>query len=156
MGTKSRAQPPSPGDCDQVLGPDYCRKGGTRGRFTGSSTTETRTPNWHRANIAHKECGWKDGDRGGPAQTQNPLVRKRKTDLTLTGLLMEGPGVFRLDESCLVAIPHEYIREDRRDENYRKTVARPTMSPLYQMSNPPPTNEHHCLSQLALRGRCSA
>jgi hypothetical protein len=39
-----------------------------------------------------KECGWKDGDRGGPAQTQNPLVRKRKTDLTLTGLLMEGLG----------------------------------------------------------------
>jgi len=38
-----------------------------------------------------KECGWKDGDRGGPAQTQNPLVRKRKTDLTLTGLLMKGP-----------------------------------------------------------------
>jgi hypothetical protein len=38
-----------------------------------------------------KECGWKDGDRGGPAQTQNPLGGKRKTDLTLTGLLMEGP-----------------------------------------------------------------
>ena len=27
---------------------------------------------------------------GGPAQTQNPLGEKRKTDLTLTGLLMEG------------------------------------------------------------------
>jgi hypothetical protein len=35
---------------------------------------------------------WKDGDRGGPAQTQNPLGGKRKTDLTLTGLLMEGLG----------------------------------------------------------------
>jgi hypothetical protein len=42
-----------------------------------------------------KECGWKDGDRGGPAQTQNPLVRKRKTDLTLTGLLMEGLIVWK-------------------------------------------------------------
>jgi hypothetical protein len=39
-----------------------------------------------------KECGWKDGDRGGPAQTEKPLIRKRKTDLTLTGLLMEGLG----------------------------------------------------------------
>jgi len=39
-----------------------------------------------------KECGWKEGDRGGPAQTQNPLGEKRKTDLTLTGLLMEGLG----------------------------------------------------------------
>src|SRR5690348_14819431 len=47
----SRAQPPSPGDCDEVLGPDSRRKGGTRGRFTGSSTTETRTPTRHRAKI---------------------------------------------------------------------------------------------------------
>jgi hypothetical protein len=35
---------------------------------------------------------YQDGDRGGPAQTQNPLEEKRKTDLTLTGLLMEGLG----------------------------------------------------------------
>src|ERR1700674_734244 len=38
-----------------------------------------------------KECGWKDGDRGGLAQTQKiSWEEKRKTDLTLTGLLMEG------------------------------------------------------------------
>jgi hypothetical protein len=34
-----------------------------------------------------KECGWKDGDIGGPAQTQNPSGEKRKPDLTRTGLL---------------------------------------------------------------------
>jgi hypothetical protein len=28
-----------------------------------------------------KECGWKDGDRGGPAQTKKPLIRKRKNRL---------------------------------------------------------------------------
>jgi len=49
-----------------------------------------------------KECGWKDGDRGGLAQGQELTGRKRrtktslqerkkeKTSLTLTGLLMEG------------------------------------------------------------------
>jgi hypothetical protein len=42
--------------------------------------------------FAHKECGWKDGDRGGPAPTEKSLIRKRKTSLTLTGLLMEGLG----------------------------------------------------------------
>src|ERR1700681_3863140 len=49
-------------------------------------------PSTERISLT-KKCGWKDGDRGGPAQTQNPLVRKRKTDLTLTGLLMEGLGL---------------------------------------------------------------
>jgi hypothetical protein len=62
------------------------------------------TPNLHRAKIAQKECGWKDGDRGGSARMQsNPQERRRtqkekntltgmkeKTFLTLTGLLMEG------------------------------------------------------------------
>jgi hypothetical protein len=41
-----------------------------------------------------KDCGWKDGDRGGPAKTQGSTGRKkeerRKTVLTHTGLLMEG------------------------------------------------------------------
>jgi len=50
------------------------------------------TPNWHRATIAQqKECGWKDGDRGGAARTQGTQRKEEeKTDLTLTGLLMEG------------------------------------------------------------------
>jgi len=33
-----------------------------------AAPTESRTPTSHRANIAHKECGWKDGDRGGLAE----------------------------------------------------------------------------------------
>jgi len=42
-----------------------------------------------------KECGWKDGDRGGPARMQGihrkeRESRERKTFLTHTGLLMEG------------------------------------------------------------------
>jgi hypothetical protein len=41
-------------------------------------------------NSLNKECGWKDGDRGGSARTQEAHRRKKKSDLTLTGLLMEG------------------------------------------------------------------
>ena len=45
----------------------------------------------HRANIAHKECGWKDGDRGGLAEWELILRKKKvKVCLTSTGLLMEG------------------------------------------------------------------
>ena len=50
-----------------------------------------------------KECGWKDGDRGGLAQTQKiSWEEKRKTDLTLTGLLMEGlmPEGEKEDHEC--------------------------------------------------------
>jgi hypothetical protein len=42
----------------------------------------------------NQECGWKDGDRGGPARTEGihrkEKRKKRKTHLTHTGLLMEG------------------------------------------------------------------
>jgi len=58
-----------------------------------AAPAETRTPNMHREKIAQKECGWKDGDRGGPAQKgQKPPTakEKEKTDLTHTGLLMDG------------------------------------------------------------------
>ena len=61
-----------------------------------------RTPNLHRAKIAQKECGWKDGDRCGPAQPQKTSTgeekekrrekQKRKIDLILTGLFMAGVG----------------------------------------------------------------
>ncbi len=54
----------------------------------------------HRANIAHKECEWKDGDRGGLAQwKQTERKKKEKVCLDinrpshgrtlLTGLEME-------------------------------------------------------------------
>src|ERR1700722_14767811 len=32
-------------------------------------------------NSLTKECGWKDGDTGGPAPTKKPLIRKRKNRL---------------------------------------------------------------------------
>jgi hypothetical protein len=68
-----------------------------------AAPAEMSTPNLHRAKIAQKECGWKDGDRGGSARMpskpqkegenkkrKTPLQERRKTFLTLTGLLMEG------------------------------------------------------------------
>jgi len=45
-----------------------------------AAPTETRTPTMHRANIAHKECGWKDGDRGGLARTVGIHRKKRETE----------------------------------------------------------------------------
>jgi hypothetical protein len=36
----------------------------------------------HRANIAHKECEWKDGDRGGFAEWEQ-TERKKKEKLCL-------------------------------------------------------------------------
>jgi hypothetical protein len=55
-------------------------------------------PTGNERQSLNKECGWKDGDRGSPAQTQNPLGGKRKTDLTLTGRLMEGLGIRRQNQ----------------------------------------------------------
>jgi hypothetical protein len=62
-------------------------------------------PNCTERPSLNKECGWKGGDRSGLAQGQELTGRKRrtktslqerkkrKTYLTLTGLLMEGVGV---------------------------------------------------------------
>jgi len=59
-----------------------------------AAPAETRTPNWHRAKKSlNKECGWKDGDRGGLAQESKTHLGKNKTVLTRTGLLMEGVGI---------------------------------------------------------------
>ena len=41
-----------------------------------AATTETRTPNCHRAKIAHKESGWEEGDRSGPVERKQ--LRRRK------------------------------------------------------------------------------
>src|SRR5208337_574402 len=35
------------------------------------------TPTWHRANIAHKECESKDGDRGGLAELERTHGKKK-------------------------------------------------------------------------------
>ncbi len=76
----------------------------TRKKRDGIRTTElnrrdqvTAAKSWP---SFHRECGWKDGDRGGLAQSRNSqggreeekhaYREERKTRLTLTGLLMEG------------------------------------------------------------------
>ena len=33
-----------------------------------AAPAEMRTPNLHRAQIAHQECGWKGGNSGGSAR----------------------------------------------------------------------------------------
>jgi hypothetical protein len=44
-----------------------------------AAPAELRTPNLHRANNRSlKECGGKDGDRGGPAQTKKTSDKKKK------------------------------------------------------------------------------
>jgi hypothetical protein len=47
-----------------------------------AAPTERRTPTLHRANIAHKECEWKDGDRGGLAEWEQ-TERKKKEKVCL-------------------------------------------------------------------------
>jgi len=59
-----------------------------------AAPTETRTPNLHRANIAHQRVrmeGWRQG-RLGSREDHSTTKGNYKTDLTLTGLLMEGLG----------------------------------------------------------------
>jgi hypothetical protein len=44
-----------------------------------AAPAEMRTPTLHRAkNRSTKECGWKDGDRGGLAQTQRKTHKEEK------------------------------------------------------------------------------
>src|SRR6202051_1610911 len=72
-------------------GPTLTERVGREVDYQVAAPTETRTPTLHRANIAHKECGWKDGDRGGLAEWELILRKKKvKVCLTSTGLLMEG------------------------------------------------------------------
>jgi hypothetical protein len=99
----SRAQPPSPGDCDQLLGPNSHRKVGTEVDNQVAAPTEARTPTLHRAtNRSPKsangrmatEAAWLNG---------NKLTERRKQNyaLTSTGLLMEGVD----DDSSMVHFP---------------------------------------------------
>jgi hypothetical protein len=46
-----------------------------------AAPTETRTPNLHRAKIAHRECGWKDGDSGDSAGEKPCPTKKQKNPL---------------------------------------------------------------------------
>jgi len=55
-----------------------------------AAPAETRTPNLHRAKIAHQECVWKGGDSGDSAVKTLSNEKNDRTHLTPTGLLMEG------------------------------------------------------------------
>src|ERR1700756_937252 len=82
--------------------PSFLRKGGTEVDNQVAAPTESSTPNLHRATIAHQRVrmeGWRQRRLGSRAGThrekeknKNILTgkKKRKTYLTLTGLLMEG------------------------------------------------------------------
>ena len=57
-----------------------------------AAPSEMRTPTWHRAKIAHKRVrmeGWRQR-RLGSNEDHSMTKGNYKTDLTLTGLLMEG------------------------------------------------------------------
>jgi hypothetical protein len=81
-------------------GPTPTETVGTEVDYQVAAPLKREHPTCTERQSLDKECGWKDGDRGGPAQTQNPLVRKRRTDLTLTGLLMEGLGDGNAESFC--------------------------------------------------------
>src|SRR6267142_5104352 len=64
---------------------------GAKVDYQAAAPAETRTPNLHRAKIAQKRVrmeGWRQRRLG--SKTRNSQGGRRKTDLTLTGLLMEG------------------------------------------------------------------
>jgi hypothetical protein len=58
-------------------GPTPIEEVGGEVDYQVAAPTGTRTPTLHRANIAQKECGWKDGDRGGLAEWEQ-TERKKK------------------------------------------------------------------------------
>ena len=77
-----------------VPGPGSLRKRGTEVANQVAAPTESSTPNLHRANIAHQRVrmeGWRQR-RPGSQEDHSTIKGNCKTDLTLTGLLMEGLG----------------------------------------------------------------
>ena len=86
-----------------------------------------RTPNLHRAkNRSTKECGWKDGDRGGPAQTEKPSRRKTKNRLDTNrpshGRSWQAGDIdrrlFELRETSLYNLKNKNLRNNWKDVNY--------------------------------------
>ena len=74
-------------------GPTPAEEVGREVDYQVAAPTEMRTPNLHRATIAQQKSA--DGRMATEAawlKGKNHLVRKTKTDLILTGLLMELPN----------------------------------------------------------------
>src|SRR5260370_14403495 len=99
-----RAEPPSSGDCGQVLAQLPGVSWEAKVDSQVAAPAETRTPNWHRAN--HRSDKSADGRMAAEAdrfdEDHSTSRGNYKTDLTLTGLLMERVGshvvVMFLDE----------------------------------------------------------
>ena len=75
-------------------GPTLTESVGREVDYQVAAPTETRTPTRHRAKIAHQRVrmeGWRQG-RLGSKEDHSTIKGNYKTDLTLTGLLMEGLG----------------------------------------------------------------
>ena len=75
-------------------GPTPTETVGTEVDSQVAAPTETRTPNLHRATIAHQRVrmeGWRQR-RLDSKEDHSTTKGNYKTDLTLTGLLMEGLG----------------------------------------------------------------
>ena len=108
-------------------GPTPAEQVGTEVDYQVAAPLKREHPTGTERISLTKECGWKDGDRGGPVQTQNPLVRKRKTDLTLTGLLMEGLGQFTR-RSCVCSSGRIVVSKEKEayDALLREAKACPT------------------------------
>src|ERR1019366_8167430 len=74
-------------------GPAPVEEGGAKVDYQVAAPAELRTPNLHRAkNRSPKSADGRMATEAARLKRQNLLIRKRKTDLTLTGLLMEGLG----------------------------------------------------------------
>src|SRR5580700_879506 len=89
-GTNRRAEPPSSGDCGQVLAQLPYAGREAKVDSQAAAPAETRTPNWHRAN--HRSSKSADGRMAAEAEGLpiRPLDGNHKTCLTRIGLLMEG------------------------------------------------------------------
>src|SRR5258708_38180924 len=81
--------------------------------------TETRTPNLHRAKIAPRECGWKDGDSGNSGREEDHVKQKTtRTYLTPIGLLMEGDSA-----SLRISFAKNRVNECYRDVSTEQSSA---------------------------------
>src|SRR5260221_8055765 len=85
--------------------------------FTGQHTSTERI-------SLTKECGWKDGDRGGLAEWEQTHGKKKaKCALTSTGLLMEGLGLacvlgsIQTPRDCLYTAPQWTVQASTRKSN---------------------------------------
>src|ERR1700687_5557493 len=62
-------------------GPTLTESVGTEVDYQVAAPTETRTPNWHRANIAHKRVRMEGWRQRRPGSNAKPTGKKKKNRL---------------------------------------------------------------------------